>query len=412
MIVTPLKAAACVNPTRDVPVAAEFGNSELALLRTRFVMVAATAHFNLPPRFDYVVCCVASNIQLELADAVARASDVNRLTRSVLQADIASHPARAGTSDLPKIPSLAGALPEHWEDSGELLSASTKLRVFLRLARLVLDHTSDKMVVFAHHVELLELFKMALEKQYVGSERLWHGRVLKGDLRQTERARMVDQLNDQHSDVRILWISSKAGGAGLTLTGANRAFLIDPHPNPAIEKQAFGRLHRTGARGSVYQYILVTAGLADEALLVRQLMKCNLSRAAFAQELPTSMIQLSGDLSGARTHPDPLTGKASVLYEVLPVASHVADPIARELLPVCGDPTNSEVEVVFEWSQWLYPAADGPEPGVRQRRQSEEAQRVTAGVASPAVGGGNAGPHDGSAAFHSPPALRVSRPSV
>ena len=84
MIVTALKAAACVNPTRDVPVAAEFGNSELALLRTRFVTVAATVH--LPPRFDYVVCCVASNIQLELADAVARASEVNRLTRSVLHA--------------------------------------------------------------------------------------------------------------------------------------------------------------------------------------------------------------------------------------------------------------------------------------------------------------------------------------
>jgi SNF2 family DNA or RNA helicase len=49
--------------------------------------------------------------------------------------------------------------------------------------------------------------------------------------------------------VFVFLLSSKAGGCGLNLVGANRLILFDPDWNPATDKQAAARV--SGA-GTVY----------------------------------------------------------------------------------------------------------------------------------------------------------------
>ena len=52
-------------------------------------------------------------------------------------------------------------------------------------------------------------------------------------------------------------LSSKAGGCGLNLIGANRLVMFDPDWNPANDDQAMARCWRDGQRKQCYIYRLI-----------------------------------------------------------------------------------------------------------------------------------------------------------
>lgn len=58
----------------------------------------------------------------------------------------------------------------------------------------------------------------------------------------------------------VFLLSSKAGGCGLNLIGANRLVLFDPDWNPATDKQAAARVWRNGQKKHVYVYRLLATG--------------------------------------------------------------------------------------------------------------------------------------------------------
>jgi SNF2 family DNA or RNA helicase len=56
---------------------------------------------------------------------------------------------------------------------------------------------------------------------------------LDGGMAITKRQKYVDQFNDPERGEFIFLLSSKAGGCGINLIGANRLILFDPgEPNP------------------------------------------------------------------------------------------------------------------------------------------------------------------------------------
>lgn len=51
---------------------------------------------------------------------------------------------------------------------------------------------------------------------------------LDGTMTITKRQKLVDQFNDPNGKEFIFLLSSKAGGCGINLIGANRLILFDP----------------------------------------------------------------------------------------------------------------------------------------------------------------------------------------
>ena len=60
----------------------------------------------------------------------------------------------------------------------------------------------------------------------------------------------------QSSDF-IFMLSSKAGGCGLNLIGANRLVMFDPDWNPANDDQAMARVWRDGQKKQCFIYRLI-----------------------------------------------------------------------------------------------------------------------------------------------------------
>ena len=94
-----------------------------------------------------------------------------------------------------------------------------------------------------------------------------------------ERQAEVDRFQNS-PDVPIFFISLKAGGTGLNLTGADTVIHFDPWWNPAVEEQATSRAHRMGQSRSVQAYKLIAAGTVEEKIQALQARKRELFEAS------------------------------------------------------------------------------------------------------------------------------------
>jgi len=96
-----------------------------------------------------------------------------------------------------------------------------------------------------------------------------------------ERQAEVDRFQAD-ADIPLFFISLKAGGTGLNLTGADTVIHFDPWWNPAVEEQATSRAHRMGQARSVQAYKLIAAGTVEEKSRRCRRASGNFSRRAWA----------------------------------------------------------------------------------------------------------------------------------
>jgi len=94
-----------------------------------------------------------------------------------------------------------------------------------------------------------------------------------------QRQAEVDRFQED-AEIPLFFISLKAGGTGLNLTGADTVIHFDPWWNPAVEEQATSRAHRMGQSRSVQAYKLIAAGTVEEKIQALQARKRELFEAS------------------------------------------------------------------------------------------------------------------------------------
>jgi SNF2 family DNA or RNA helicase len=82
---------------------------------------------------------------------------------------------------------------------------------------------------------------------------------------------------------RVMLLSLKAGGLGLTLTAADHVYIVDPWWNPAAEDQAGDRAYRIGQKNPVIVHRLVAKDTIEERILKIQHSKRALLSAAIGE---------------------------------------------------------------------------------------------------------------------------------
>ncbi|KAF0636756.1 hypothetical protein FPSE5266_08807 [Fusarium pseudograminearum] len=97
----------------------------------------------------------------------------------------------------------------------------------------------EKCVVFSTWRMTLDIVEAGLEQSSISSVRF------DGKVPQRSRQKVVDNFRNDPS-VRVMLLTLSCGAAGLTLTVATRAYLMEPHWNPTLEEQALARIHRIG----------------------------------------------------------------------------------------------------------------------------------------------------------------------
>lgn len=124
-----------------------------------------------------------------------------------------------------------------------------------------------KTLLFAQHRIMLDI----LEKFIKGLPGFKYRR-MDGNTSIKERQNLVDEFNN-NPDLHVFLLTTKVGGLGVNLTGANRVIIYDPDWNPSTDVQARERAWRLGQRREVEIYRLMTAGTIEEKIYHRQIFK-------------------------------------------------------------------------------------------------------------------------------------------
>lgn len=85
------------------------------------------------------------------------------------------------------------------------------------------------------------------------------------------RQSLVDEFNNGDYDLFLL--TTRVGGLGVNLTGANRIIIFDPDWNPSTDMQARERAWRIGQKREVSIYRLMVTGSIEEKIYHRQIFK-------------------------------------------------------------------------------------------------------------------------------------------
>lgn len=122
--------------------------------------------------------------------------------------------------------------------------------------------SGHRILLFSQFTSILDIIEKDLKNKEI---RYFY---LSGKTPSTERADMVSRFNGGEGDVFLL--SLKAGGTGLTLTGADTVIHYDPWWNPAVEEQATDRAYRIGQDKVVQVFKLITRDTIEEKILQLQ----------------------------------------------------------------------------------------------------------------------------------------------
>ena len=142
----------------------------------------------------------------------------------------------------------------------EIPEAGVKTRFVMNLlATLQHGEEKEKILIFCLNINPLALLEKMLETRFgwAREQEILH---IDGKVTADERQSIIERFNDREGEVRVLLLSTKACGEGVTLTGASRVVFMDVVWNPAVQRQAIHRAFRIGQTKVVHVYSLVVAG--------------------------------------------------------------------------------------------------------------------------------------------------------
>ncbi|XP_041594388.1 DNA repair and recombination protein RAD54-like isoform X2 [Vulpes vulpes] len=246
----------------------------------------------LPVKIEQVVCCRLTPLQTELYKRFLKQAKpaeelregkmtVSSLSSITLLKKLCNHPALIYDKCVEEEDGFEGALeifPPTYSAKALEPQLSGKMLVLDYILAVTRSRSSDKVVLVSNYTQTLDLFeKLCRARRYLYVR-------LDGTMSIKKRAKVVERFNNPLSPDFVFMLSSKAGGCGLNLIGANRLVMFDPDWNPANDEQAMARVWRDGQKKTCYIYRLLSAGTIEEKIFQRQSHKKALSSCVVDEE--------------------------------------------------------------------------------------------------------------------------------
>jgi superfamily II DNA or RNA helicase len=133
----------------------------------------------------------------------------------------------------------------------------------------------SKCLIFAQFMDSLDIVEDVVLRRYMPSTRYLR---LDRSVPQSKRAEIVDTFN-REDRIKVLLLTTKIGGLGLNLTGADTVIFLEHDWNPHADLQAMDRAHRLGQNMTVQVYQLVTENSIEEQIMAMHEKKMAMSKA-------------------------------------------------------------------------------------------------------------------------------------
>jgi DNA excision repair protein ERCC-6 len=256
----------------------------------------------MPPKTEQVLFCRLTGRQKALYRAAVASPEIRLILdgkashfRAItILRKICNHPDLAAPPDSDGRDMMQGTLGYHKDDEEDedeeaLLEAEEAgdeeavARARARAADYGAVHRSCKMQVLeevlprweaqGHRVLLFSQTRMMLDVlEGMVRRKGWAYLRMDGNTGVGSRPALIERFNTDPS-IFVFLLTTRTGGLGINLTGADRVVLYDPDWNPQTDVQARERAWRLGQKRPVTIYRLVTSGTIEEKIYQRQIYK-------------------------------------------------------------------------------------------------------------------------------------------
>lgn len=219
---------------------------------------------DLPQKKEQVLFCKLTRQQRQAYEGFLQSEDMKSISSGKRQMlygvdylrKICNHPDLTEHKTLSKQPGYDYGAP----------NKSGKMQVVKELLSLW-RKGGHKTLLFAQHRIMLDILQ-----KFLNHLPDINYRRMDGETPIKDRQDLVDEFN-KSPDLHVFLLTTKVGGLGVNLTGANRVIIYDPDWNPSTDIQARERSWRLGQKREVEIYRLMSAGTIEEKIYHRQIFK-------------------------------------------------------------------------------------------------------------------------------------------
>lgn len=219
---------------------------------------------DLPKKSERVLFCKLTKIQRDAYELFLSSEEMKSIMNGKRQAlygidllrKICNHP------DLAEHKTLSIKQGYNYGSAAK----SGKMQVVKALLE-IWKKNGHKTLLFAQHRIMLDILQI-----FIGGLGGFNFLRMDGNTSIKDRQTLVDRFNND-PDLHVFLLTTKVGGLGVNLTGANRVIIYDPDWNPSTDVQARERAWRLGQKREVEIYRLMTAGTIEEKIYHRQIFK-------------------------------------------------------------------------------------------------------------------------------------------
>ena len=142
---------------------------------------------------------------------------------------------------------------------------STKMQLLEKIFPLWREQ-GHRVLLFSQTKQMLDILEKFIQKLGMSYRRM------DGDSNIKSRIAKIDEFN-RNPNIFCFLLTTRVGGLGVNLTGANRVIIYDPDWNPSTDLQARERSWRIGQTRDVVIYRLLVSGTIEEKIYHRQIFK-------------------------------------------------------------------------------------------------------------------------------------------
>ena len=163
------------------------------------------------------------------------------------------------------------------EYSGSKYKNKQKQQQLISSEGVISEHRA---LIFCQLKDMLDIVEEELLKKHMPSVTYMR---LDGRTDPRNRQAIVRKFNEDPS-IDVLLLTTKVGGLGLNLTGADTVIFVEHDWNPMNDLQAMDRAHRLGQKKVVNVYRLITKSTLEEKIMGLQKFKMNIASTIVNQQ--------------------------------------------------------------------------------------------------------------------------------
>jgi superfamily II DNA/RNA helicase len=155
-----------------------------------------------------------------------------------------------------------------------LISDCAKLKKLDELLKKLISE-NHRVLIFCQMTRMLDILE-----EYMSKKKYTYFR-MDGSTQIADRRDMINEFQTNPKIFAFL-LSTRAGGLGVNLTGADTVIFYDNDWNPTMDAQATDRAHRIGQTKEVSVYRLITADTIEERVVKRARQKQNVQATVYS----------------------------------------------------------------------------------------------------------------------------------